>query len=149
MGINRIIVTDGRINAKVTFDFKASDHLSRTGVVNNVEDRLARRLSRTVAFSDRVLKGEMEEHAQVLVSSTQGASTGDIDAKATLKGEVSINFRSETFPLERMVNTDQMTQLTAVQGAGRAAPPGPPPAAVTAPAAAPAATTQSPAAARA
>jgi hypothetical protein len=49
-----------------------------------------------------------------------------VPAKRGLKGEVSINFRSETFPLEKMVNTDQMMRLNdAHQGAGRAAMPAP------------------------
>src|SRR5207237_9926413 len=45
----------------------------------------------------------------------------DLQASAQLAGEVSVNFRSETFPLEKMVNTDEMTQLQSA-GAGRAAP---------------------------
>src|SRR5262245_33863098 len=34
MGINRIIVTDGKINAKIKFDFVAHDTMTRDGTVN-------------------------------------------------------------------------------------------------------------------
>src|SRR6185503_20497159 len=40
MGINRIVVTDGKINAKLRFSFSAKDHLNRTGTAVAYENRI-------------------------------------------------------------------------------------------------------------
>jgi hypothetical protein len=37
MGINRIIVTDGKINAKIKFDFTATDSMTRDGTVSDYD----------------------------------------------------------------------------------------------------------------
>ena len=128
MGINRIIVTDGKINAKLKFDFKASDHADRQGTVNDYDTQKA-----VVDWGASYARGHAEIPVSVLVSTTSGGSTADIDASAKLSGEVSINFRSETFPLEKMVNTDQFMHLNDAQSGARATPA----AAATAPPAAP------------
>ena len=52
----------------------------------------------------------------------------DATIKADLMGEVRISFRSETFPLEKMVNTDQFMHLNQAQGGARGTPAAPPPA---------------------
>lgn len=171
MGINRIVVTDGKINAKVRFEFKAQDRTKQTASAYDFYDS---------GQSKRTWKGDYESNQQEASSSynySQGAgsaerqggsqyakgtytgteepdirvssevhtdTTASFTASGQIMGEVSINFRSETFPLEKLVNTDQMTLLNNAQrsgprGAG-AAPqaPGAKPAASPAPASSPA-----------
>lgn len=126
MGINRIIVTDGRINAKIKFDFRAADSLSRDGVRDEY-DQQKMVVDFEQGLGDRYVKGHFEKPVPIQVSSTTGASTAELEASAKLSGEVSLNFRSETFPLERMVNADQMFHINnAYSGArGVPAPPAP------------------------
>ncbi len=156
MGINRIIVTDGRINAKLKFNFTASDSMRGTNSATKYDnlgtDLQDHRTSTEGVDSNGVasiVKDRMRSETPVIRVSDQSDTTSkaDLNATAQLSGEVSVNFRSETFPLEKMVNTDQMTQLQSA-GAGRAAPappaaspaaaPMPPPVPALAPAAAPA-----------
>lgn len=128
MGINRIIITDGRINAKLKFSFSAQDTLSRTGTVAEHE-MATKRITVTESLADKVTQGVFEEPVPITVSTTQGTSDSAIKAEGTLTGEVSLNFRSETFPLEAMVNTDQMLKIRTAQNSGA-----PPPASASPPA---------------
>jgi hypothetical protein len=160
MGINRIIVTDGRINAKVQFQFTARDQAKTTGVnigYQNMGQITAESINSSRSESgidseegmgglDLVKGGQRMSMPDVKVTSqTNTDSTAALQASGALFGEVSINFRSETFPLERMADTDQITRLQQAQASGRGAPLASaspvaiaPPAAAPAPASAPA-----------
>jgi len=162
MGINRIVVTDGKINAKMRFQFQAQDHMTA-----NASDYDYQHVGDTVVKQGggdtwqqndqgrwNYTKGQYQS-AQVpdvrVTSEVHSTTEAGITASGQMMGEVSINFKSETFPLEKMVNTDQMTRLNQAQagGAGRAAPPAPAPAAApasAAPAPAPAPAAAAPAA---
>lgn len=142
MGINRIIVTDGRINAKLKFNFTASDSMTGKRTATKYDNLGVDRQSHYTnnqAMSDggatNWVKDRQSSETPIIRVADQSDSTtkAELNASAQLAGEVSVNFRSETFPLEKMVNTDQMTQLQSA-GAGRGAPP---PAASTTPGAAP------------
>jgi hypothetical protein len=116
MGINRIIVTDGKINAKLKFNFKADDSITQRRQATKNETQVGNRWA-TDAY---------QYTAQPVVFVTDQrdtTTTGNLDVTAALSGEVSLNFRSETFPLEKMVNTDQILRLKDAQGAGRGTPP--------------------------
>lgn len=162
MGINRIIVTDGKINAKVRFQFSATDSMAQQrfdvgyanlGATTLVEERTGE-LSDSAQASGSNAEGEWAaaggaSYAKGLrrevsmpnikvTSQVQTDAQGSLSASGNLLGEVSINFRSETFPLERMIDSQQMTLLNDAQhGFGRAAPASAPTGAA-APAAAPA-----------
>jgi hypothetical protein len=159
MGINRIIVTDGKINAKLKFNFSAQDMMNqkRTAVdYENFGTSYAQQGTsessredgeRTYDENGRLIKtgagnyyatGQWQYTAQPVVYVTDQRDTvtqAGLSAAASMTGEVNVNFRSETFPLEKMIDTDQMVRLQQAQSAGRAAPP--PPAAGAAPAATP------------
>ena len=111
MGINRIIVTDGKINAKITFDFKAEDHMVREGTVNQWDTSQKKVRDVEMGVASRYVKGHFETPVPLMVSTTKATATTDIEAKAKLSGEVSLNFRSETFPLERMMTSNQLFQI--------------------------------------
>lgn len=122
MGINRIIITDGRINAKIKFDFSATDHQRRSGSAEDSDTRM-QVLDFEQGIGQRYVKGHFEKPISVSVSSTASTSEAAIDASAKLSGEVSLNFRSETFPLEKMMTSGQLFQLNQVQSGARGVPP--------------------------
>ncbi len=152
MGINRIIVTDGRINAKMKFTLHATDY-DNVGTITTEQKAgdkstwdYQRDKEGAATATWNYAQGDYQKVSQPDV---RVASVSDTDASLTasgqMMGEVAINFRSETFPLEKMVNTDQLMRLNQAQaGAGRATPPpgasaptqptAPPPAAPPAPA---------------
>jgi hypothetical protein len=145
MGINRIIVTDGKINAKIRFQFSASENTQtraqnfdyqNMGTVTTSEGQHEyQRTGAQLASNGGYQGGSIYSTGQykstsapdVRVSSqVDTASVGAVQASGQIMGEVSVNFRSETFPLEKMVNTDQMFQLQQAQrGPGRGAPASP------------------------
>jgi hypothetical protein len=172
MGINRIIVTDGEINAKVRFNFSAADRTTGTAVAMDyanmgvqidereisetereeaskeyAQDDKGKRYLESVTGAKRYTTGAYqyaERPVIKLTSQSQTQTEGQLRASGQLTGAVRIKFRSETFPLERMVDTDQIQRI---QGAGRGAPPrsasAPAAPAGTAPAAAPPANPES------
>jgi hypothetical protein len=139
MGINRIIVTDGKINAKVSFNFTASDTVERQGQNMEYEKQV---MEGEITTTDMHVKGRFEQPVGLKVF-TQGDSTGAIEANAALSGDVTLRFKSETFPLEKMMNSTQLFALNQAQSGGRGTPAGaPPPAAAAPPAPAPVAPQQ-------
>lgn len=123
MGINRIIVTDGKINAKITFDFKAEDHMTREGTINQWDTSQKKVRDVEMGVASRYVKGHFETPVPLMVSTTSATATTDIEAKAKLSGEVSLNFRSETFPLERMMTSNQLFQINQAHSGARGTPP--------------------------
>lgn len=133
MGINRIIVTDGKINAKVSFNFTASDTVQRHGQYMEYEKQV---MEGEITTTDMHVKGRFEQPVGLKVF-TQGDSTGGIEANAALSGDVTLRFKSETFPLEKMMNSTQLFALNQAQSGGRGTPAVAPQPAAPAPAAPP------------
>src|SRR5262249_12858222 len=69
---------------------------------------------------------------------------GAISAAGQIMGEVSVNFKSDVFPREKLADTDQIQNLPQAQGSGRGSPPPPAPGAKPAAAAATATATAPP-----
>ncbi|TMQ13221.1 MAG: hypothetical protein E6J91_19115 [Deltaproteobacteria bacterium] len=137
MGMNRIIVTDGKINAKLKFNFTASDTMTRHGTVKDYDMQKAV-FDGEGSTAQGYLKGRFEQPVPILVSATAGDSAATIAADAHLTGEVSLNFRSETFPLEKMTTSGQLFQLNQAQSGARGVPATPVATSPAAPATAPA-----------
>jgi len=135
MGINRIVVTDGHINAKVVFDMRASDEATRKARAEMI-DKQADSSSISAgggwvgAIGGGVSGGASHDHQTTVKSAVDDTSESKATAKAQLSGDVRIAFKSETFPLERMVDL-MGRDLLAQKAAPRpiAAPPSPVPAA--------------------
>jgi hypothetical protein len=137
LGINRIVVTNGRINAKVIFDIKASDYAKRKAAAS-LDDRTQsdRGGAAGVALPWGGAGGySRSQHKTTVRSSVDDTSESKASMKAKLTGEVRVNFRSETLPPERMLDAlefDKINYLSGPGGAGTvgtAAPPaGAPPA---------------------
>lgn len=123
MGINRIVVTEGEIKATVTFDVKSKDTAGRTDVAA-MDDTSVQRNSSYAYQSDQDSSfwgtsssdsGSGSSHLDTRVSTAHADSKETSDSKletqAKLTGFVSVKFKSETFPLERMASPAEMSTL--------------------------------------
>ena len=148
-GINRSVVTDGEFNAKLRFDFRARDSQQTHAQMFDY----ANMGSTTVEQHDRESTESTGEHYQenrgwfngsksgessrwtkgvdqvtttpviTLKNFTDTQTEAEIAAEGQLRSEVSLNFKSETFDLNKLASADQMFQLERVSGAGRGAAP--------------------------
>jgi hypothetical protein len=102
LGMNRVIVKDGTIGARLRFRAAAADHAKVDYAVSDDAGAGAewgRRGSRTFALPSTKV-------------STVGVNVqADSELKAELFGDVKINFASETVPLDRFVDEARRTLL--------------------------------------
>lgn len=140
MGINRIVVTDGRIAAKILYDFRARDRQTsrrsatamdvardRYGNVQQIRSGEGEYDSgRTVDRSrdeegsdysaDYFAKGKYKYDNKPVVTAMSAAATGseaEIKTKVQLSGNVEVNFKSDYLPLESMATP---AMIAAIQG---------------------------------
>jgi hypothetical protein len=105
MGINRIIVTEGEIKASVLFDMKAHDTAQRDTRASTYDNQSSTSTSDTSWWdSDSTVQTKVSS----AYSEEREKSTADLDVKAKLSGSVTVKFRSETFPLERLASTNEI-----------------------------------------
>jgi hypothetical protein len=119
LGINRIVVTDGSINAKVIFDMRASDTAKRVYAAqmhDSQEDRAKQTMN--VGYGGwmspvDVSYGTENEQAHVATvgSSVDETSESKAEVKAKLSGEVRLNFKSDYLPLEKMATPEMMSVM--------------------------------------
>ena len=178
MGINRIVVTEGKIQAKVMFEFQARDNRRyqasatqfdyATDEYGNVQKTVGRERQTEGTYKggaytrdkdgavtregvDQYTKGTYKYSEQPIIkamSTSRLADDSSLSAKASLLGNVEVNFKSDYLPLEKMATPENIAaiQMNAQPGmvktmAGRPQRPAAAPAApssAAAPAAAPA-----------
>lgn len=112
LGINRIVVTDGLINAKVVIDVRTSDVATRTNRASNYDSKEMQHYHRSGGgwfSSDSDTKKERTR--TIVTSSTDETSEAKAEAKAKLSGEVRINFKSETYPLDKLASQTQLESV--------------------------------------
>jgi hypothetical protein len=118
MGINRLVVTDGHIEAACLFELKASD------VVTSRDRQRGSLHSEALHYGEAKGSGSIADWFQPSVRDTSSAqfdvstsSTTDSEAKSklhlNLTGKVRVNFRSDTVPLERIADIIQMREIQA------------------------------------
>jgi hypothetical protein len=115
MGINRIVVTNGLINAKVIVDVQTRDTSRDTSTSASSFDEQTATTHRKGGgwFSTEF----QNKNVNTVVKSTtedKSTDTQDVKTKASLTGEVKINFKSETFPLERLASQTDLEAITQV-----------------------------------
>jgi hypothetical protein len=113
LGINRIVVTNGRINAKVVFDIKASDYAKRQARAS-LEDKAQSESGGFGTFGGPwggAAAYHQQKHMTTVRSSIDDTSDSKAEMKARLSGEVRVNFKSETLPPERMLDALQLEQV--------------------------------------
>lgn len=121
MGINRIVVTDGLINAKVIFAMRASDTASRKASAS-MSDRQSSSLTNKMhadtggwfsPFNASVDNEYHQDHVATVQSAVDDQSESKAQVNATLSGEVRVNFKSDYFPMEKMASPEM---IAAIQG---------------------------------
>lgn len=156
MGINRIVVTDGKINAKLRFDFRARDSQNSYAQTFDYKNFGQSTVSqseyesgsstgesyksgsggyRTQGYgysssnasgeSDRWSKGTYQTATApviYLTNQTDTTTSAEVSAEGQLRGEVSLNFKSETVDLNKLATDADIFKLERVRGAGRGAP---------------------------
>jgi hypothetical protein len=105
MGINRIVVTSGRIRAQMGFRIAARDR-GRVATASEFDFS-----HDSVAGGWFGFGGAAHRTSVAYVSSTKKDSSDELDVNADLTGEVDLKFRSETFPLERFADTGAIMQI--------------------------------------
>jgi hypothetical protein len=119
LGINRIVVTDGSINAKVIFDMRAEDKAKRkyTASMNDVSSQTYRE-KMDVSYggwmspvdASASFEGE-QAHVATVGSAVDETSESKAEVKAKLSGEVRVNFKSDYLPLEKMATPEMMSVI--------------------------------------
>lgn len=118
LGINRIVVTDGSINAKVVFDMRASD----TARQENRASMFDRQRSSNRNTSAAGLGGlgwgvgsrnvNTQDHVATVGSAVDQSSESKAEVKAKLSGDVRVNFKSDYLPLEKMATPEMMSVIS-------------------------------------
>jgi len=112
LGINRIVVTNGHINAKVLFDMKASDVAQSRSKAQMNDEQKSHAQSSTGWLTNLVGGYDVgTSHETTVSSALDERSESKAALKAQLSGDVRVAFKSETFPLERMVDVLGMQNL--------------------------------------
>ncbi len=112
MGINRLIVTDGKISASCLFELDTSDAISTYAETASEFDETVRK-RQTTGWHFWFIPSEVQRTTSHFNVSTYNStdSSSSVDLHAKLAGNVDINFRSETFPLERMADILQIQEI--------------------------------------
>jgi len=97
MGINRIVVSDGDIRAKLQFHANLSDQTDAEMATTQMGQGIAGRSA--------------APGASLLVTTVKANTQAEASLKANLTGEVRIAFRTETFPLERFADSQAIQLL--------------------------------------
>lgn len=151
MGINRIVVTDGKIQAKIMYDFQARDNAKtqRSAAAMDYATDSSGNIQKTsnvdsqwetsqgggeVSKSsdgtedrktgDYYSKGMYKYSEQPIVTAMSTASETSeaaLQTKAQLSGVVDINFKSDYFPLEKMADSFQIGMIQNASKPGRGA----------------------------
>ena len=95
MGINRVVVDDGEILAKLMFHIDASE---TTALKFDQTKTTVGNMAQTGGRSSFTAQG-------LMVNTTSLNAQSDLNVRADLTGQVSVKFRSETFPLERFADS--------------------------------------------
>lgn len=150
MGINRLVVTDGHINASCMFELNTTDSLTKhfdRAVDSDVESKWSSKGSTKENNWYNPIDFESSGTAKFTVSTHRAEdSVEQINMHAKLGGNVQVNFKSDYFPLEKIANVLQVNEIqqkapqgmvnqtARVTGAPAPAPLGPAPAPAAAPA---------------
>jgi hypothetical protein len=128
LGLNRVVVKDGTIAARLRFRAEAADHAKVDYAVSDDPG----------GDASWGARGSLTYPAASTKVSTVGVTAqSDANLKAELFGEVKINFASETLPLEKFADDARRTLLERhARPLAQAAAPAAPPAPATQPAAA-------------
>lgn len=151
MGINRIVVTDGKIQAKIMYDFQARDSskLQRSATAMDYATDSSGNVQTTASSEADIdsnqdassyskssdgsedrqtgayyTKGTYKYSQQPIITAMSTAtqdSESALQTKAQLSGTVDINFKSDYLPLEKMADSFQIGMIQNAAKPGRGA----------------------------
>jgi hypothetical protein len=119
LGINRIVVTDGAIKAKVIFSLAASDQARRGASASLYDAQSSMNRNVTVAGAGGWGWGAASQnvneqrHVTTVKSAVDESSESKSEVNAKLTGEVNVNFKSDYFPMEKLASPGM---IAAIQG---------------------------------
>jgi hypothetical protein len=103
MGINRLVVTDGNIEAKVLFQLDTQDRVTKGGTQTaTASDQYHYRKESSGWFSPTVKQDYTSNFA--ITTTKSESSAAEVDLHTKLSGQVAVRFKSETFPLDKMAD---------------------------------------------
>ena len=117
LGINRIVVTDGAINAKVVFQLKANDQAQRRARASLYDSQTSRNKNTSVAGGSWGWGGAAsanvneQMHRTTVSSSVDESSDSQAELKAKLSGDVRVNFKSDYFPMEKLASPGMIASI--------------------------------------
>ena len=140
LGINRIVVTDGELTAKVMYDFQARDNfqfqhtaqafdygsanvttesvtggeIARTGPTSNMYRLADGRVVEQKRDASFYTRGDYKSVSQPLISMqsvTQTQGDAQLTAKASLAGTMKVKFKSDYLPLEKLANPESIAAI--------------------------------------
>ena len=113
MGMNRIVITSGKIRAQMGFRIDASDTAKASSATDfDTKNEV------TTGFGGGIgawLGGPTAQvkNSVTYVSSTRKESNDELNVNANLTGEVELKFKSDYFPLERFADSQAITLIQA------------------------------------
>jgi hypothetical protein len=140
LGINRIVVTDGKLTAKVMYDFQARDNMQfrktaqqfdysdqtvntesvtggtiqRSGPTRNVVRLPNGTIAETRRDASFYTTGDYKSVSQPLIqmtSVTQSSADASLTTKASLAGTMEVNFKSDYVPLDKLANPESIAAI--------------------------------------
>jgi hypothetical protein len=140
LGLNRIVVTNGKLSAKVMYDFQARDNMQFTKTAQQYDygdaavttesvaggeirrtgpgQNIYRLPNGTVVEAKRdasfYTRGDYKSVSQPLIqmtSVTQTTADASLTTKASLAGTMEVNFKSDYLPLEKMANPESIAAI--------------------------------------
>ena len=140
LGINRIVVTDGKISAKVMYDFKARDNMqfrrsaqkfdydknlkstTSEGTSEQSSNESTRGFTRSAdgAYdtggrdASFYTKGTYKTTSQPVLNAASASQTSinaSLETKASLAGSMEVNFKSDYLPLEKLANPEAIAAI--------------------------------------
>jgi hypothetical protein len=136
MGVNRLIVTNGTIEASCLFELDTRDEVRRKFAQKHTSDFTSERETEWGSKGGRrtgflglggsrswYTKGTQTDTAQFQATTSRSEdSDAKVDLHAKLAGKVNINFRSDFFPMEKMVDVMQIQRIRERGAIGKPAP---------------------------
>lgn len=140
LGINRIVVTDGELTAKVMYDFQARDNFQfnhtaqafdygdaavtteqvangailRSGPTTTMARMPDGRVIEQRRDASFYTRGDYKSVSQPLISMqsvTQTQGDSQLTAKASLAGTMKVKFKSDYLPLEKLANPESIAAI--------------------------------------
>jgi hypothetical protein len=118
MGVNRIVVTDGEIKATVQFDVSSTDTSNRQSAESMDDARTHTHNEASGSFWGTDSSSTVNTRVSTAHADDKAASDSKLESHAKMTGYVQVKFKSETFPLEKLANNDQMSAIQGKSGQG-------------------------------